>query len=180
MGIEQEMGGDDDDNDNNDTDNEDDVLFPPTQTNPTNEGKEHCDTGHGTLMHQPSKRTRTIRRKQADEEYTLIKRLSHSMENRHKRRMVEKNNGTVFDAFGNYVAKALSEFDNQTSHIAQNKISNIIFEAHAGLLTQEYRSQCQPQRHYFQQMVQPAPGMAASSPQPTIYGKSTATYRDDF
>ena len=48
MGIEQEMGGDDDDNDNNDTDNEDDVLFPPTQTNPTNEGKEHCDTGHGT------------------------------------------------------------------------------------------------------------------------------------
>ena len=42
------------------------------------------------------------------------------MENRHKRRMVEMNNGTVFGAFGNYVA--LSEFDKQTSHIAQNEL----------------------------------------------------------
>ena len=136
MGIEQEMGGDDDDDDDdgdsNDTDNKDDVLFPPTQSNPTNEGKEHCDTGHGTLMHQPSKRTRIIQRKQADEEYTLIKRLSQSMENRHKRRMVEKNNGTVLEAFGNYVAKALSEFDKQTSHIAQNKISNIFLRLMLG------------------------------------------------
>ena len=68
---------DDDDDDDNDADNEDDVLFQPTQTNPTNEGKEHCDTGHGTLTDASTfKRTKTFRRKQADEEYILITTVS--------------------------------------------------------------------------------------------------------
>ena len=49
------------------------------------------------------------------------------------------------------MAKALSELDSQTSSLAQNKINNIIFQAQAGLLTQEMQTQrvIQPQRNYF-------------------------------
>ena len=51
------------------------------------------------------------------------------------------------------MAKALSELDSQTSSLAQNKINNIIFQAQAGLLTQEMQTQrvIQPQRNYFSQ-----------------------------
>ena len=114
------------------------------------------------------------RRKQADEEYQLIKNLSQSIANKHKK----SRNDTVFEAFGNYVAKALSELDKVASNLAQNKI-NIIFQAQAGLLTQEIQTptimQPQPQRNYFHPMM---PG-TSHSPQPPIYGQNSAPYRDD-
>lgn len=77
-----------------------------------------------------------FRRKQAEEEYHLIKNLSQSIANKHK----TKRNDTIYEAFGNYVAKALSEVDKVASNLAQNKINNIIFQAQAGLLTQEIQT----------------------------------------
>ena len=67
-----------------------------------------------------------------------------------------KKSDTIFEAFGNYVGKALSELNNLTSSLAQNKINNIIFQAQAGLLTQEMQTQrvVQPQRNYFQPIFQ--------------------------
>ena len=71
------------------------------------------------------------------------------------------------------MAKALSELDSLTSSLAQNKINDIIFQAQAGLLTQEMQTQrvIQPQRNYFQPILQP--GMP--SPQPQIYGDNGLT-----
>lgn len=87
----------------------------------------------------------------------------------------------MLEAFGNYVTKALSELDSQTSHLAQNKINNIIFQAQAGLLTQEIQPpmmiQPQPQRNYFHPIV---PSGMASSPQPTsIYAEINPSFRDE-
>lgn len=100
--------------------------------------------------------------------------MSQSIANKQKRKRPEKKNDTIYNAFGNYVAKALS------SHLAQNKINNIIFQAQAGLLTQEMQTQTmiqpQPQRHYFHPVMQP--GMSTSPP-PPIYGQNSVSYRDE-
>ena len=70
------------------------------------------------------------------------------------------------------MAKALAELDALTSNLAQNKVNNIIFQAHAGLLTQEMQTSritvFNP-RDYFQPVMQP--GMS-TSPQPPIYGEN--------
>ena len=49
------------------------------------------------------------------------------------------------------MAKALSELDSLTSSLAQNKINDIIFQAQAGLLTQEMQTQrvIQPSEELF-------------------------------
>ena len=110
----------------------------------------------------------------------MIKNLSQSIANKQKRKRPEKKDDTIYEAFGNYVAQALSELDSQTSHLAQNKINNIIFQAQAGLLTQEMQTQTmiqpQPQRHYFLPVMQP--GMSTSPP-PPICGQNSVSYRDD-
>ena len=116
------------------------------------------------------------RRKQAEEEYHLIKNLSQSVANKHK----TKRNDTIYEAFGNYVAKALSELDKVASNLAQNKINNIIFQAQAGLLTQEIQTptvfQPQPQRNYIHPIM---PGTSQSQQHP-IYGQnSSVLYRED-
>ena len=97
--------------------------------------------------------------------------MSQSIANKHKRKQPQKQNDTIYEAFGNYVAKALGELDALTSNLAQNKINNIIFQAQAGLLTQEMQAPriIQPQRNYFQPVMQP--GMS-TSPQPPIYGEN--------
>ena len=87
---------------------------------------------------------------------------------------MKKKNDTIFDAFSNYVTKALSELDTLASHLAQNKITNIIFQAQAGLLTQEMQTQrmAESQRNYFHPGMQPGHGMS-TSPQPPIYGENS-------
>lgn len=108
-------------------------------------------------------------------EYHLIKNLSQSIANKHK----TKRNDTIYEAFGNYVAKALSELDKVASNLAQNKINNIIFQAQAGLLTQEIQTptviQPQPQRNYFHPIM---PGTSQSQQHP-IYGQNSVPYRED-
>ena len=133
-------------------------------------------TGRSTS--EPLSKPSTSRRKHAEEEYQLIKKLSPSIANKHKRKTLQKKNDTIFEAFGNYVAQALSELDSQVSHLAQNKINNIIFQAQAGLLTQEVQAQTmmQPPRNYFHPIMQP--GMSTSS-QPQMYGQNSAPCGDD-
>ena len=93
--------------------------------------------------------------------------MSQSIGNKLKRKWLEKQNDTIFEAFGNYVAKALAELDSFTSSLAQNMINNI-FQAQAVLLTKEMQTPriVQPQKYYFQPIIQPS---IATSPQPPIY-----------
>ena len=110
----------------NDDDNEseDDSLNPSTPS-PTNQTEDGGDELSERSTSEPLKKRTTSKRKQAEEEYHLIKNLSQSIANKHKR----KQNNTISEAFGNYVAQALSELDKVASHLAQNKINNIIFQA---------------------------------------------------
>ncbi len=157
---------------------EDDSLDPSTASSPTDLTKDGSDQVTARSTSEPLRKPSTSRRKQAEERYQLIKNLSQSIANRHKIKKVEKKNDTVYEAFGNYVAQALSELDSQVSHMAQNEISNIIFQAQAGLLTQEIQAQTmmQPRINLFHPIMQP--GMS-SSPQPQMYGQNSAAYRDD-
>ncbi|XP_046863243.1 uncharacterized protein LOC124456987 [Xenia sp. Carnegie-2017] len=129
---------------------------------------------------QPIQRPTTSRKRQAEEEFNLIKRLSSSIAKKRKRRK-ENNGGNMLDGFGVYVAKALSELDPRTCHLAQNKINGIIFQAQAGQLvpTQEIPPQmlrAQSQRNYFNPNV--SSGMPSSST-PPLYYENNASYRDD-
>lgn len=129
---------------------------------------------------QPIQRPTTSRKRQAEEEFNLIKSLSNSIAEKGKRRK-ENNGGNMLDAFGVYVAKALSELDPRTCHLAQNKINGIIFQAQAGLLapTQEIPPQmlrAQSQRNYFNPNI--SIGMPSSST-PPLYDENNASYRDD-
>ena len=161
----------------NDDDNEseDDSLNPSTPS-PTNQTEDGGDEFSGRSTSEPLKKRTTSKRKQAEEEYHLIKNLSQSIANKHKR----KRNNTIFEAFGNYVAQALSELDKVASHLAQNKINNI-FQAQAGLLTQEMQTQAmmqpQSQINYFHPIMQP--GMSRS-PQPPIYVQNSVPCSDDY
>jgi hypothetical protein len=75
----------------------------------------------------------------------------------------------------------LSELDKVASHLAQNKINNIIFQAQAALLTQEMQTQAmmqpQSQRNDFHPIMQP--GMSRS-PQPPIYVQNSEPCSDDY
>lgn len=78
------------------------------------------------------------KKRQADEEYKLIKQLSESMAERHKKRKYDEPiSRNSLEAFGQCVSQALSELDNKACHLAQHRLSNIIFQAQTGLLAQE-------------------------------------------
>lgn len=158
-------------------------LSPPGS--PTNITEEvGNDLMPATSTNEPLRKQTSSKRKQAEEEIHLLQNLSQSIENKNKRRREgKKKNNTIFEAFGNYVAQVLSELDSRTGHLAQHKISNIIFQAQAGLLSLETmmppsltQTVTQPQRNYFHPVMQP--GMLTSPP-PSIYGENSASYRDD-
>lgn len=113
---------------------------------------------------QPSKSIpHCSKKRQADEEYKLIKHLSESMVERHKKRKYDEPiSKNLLEAFGQYVSQALSELDNKVCHLAQHRISNIIFQAQTGLLAQEAQSTVvmQQQRNQFQ----PIPSFHIPSP----------------
>ena len=161
MSFEREDDDDDESDDNNGS------LDLSIASSLANEREYGGDQVSQKSTSQPLKRRLTTRKKQAEEEYNLIKNLSQSVANKNKRKNPPKQNDTMFEAFGNYIAKALSELDGLTSSLAQNKINNILFQAQAGLLRQELQTQSviQPQRNYFQPILQ----TGISSPQPQMY-----------
>ena len=99
----------------------------------------------------------TSRKRQADEEYKLIKNLSESIAGRYKKqksdKFVAKN---ALEAFGTYVTQALSEMNNDVCHLAQHKINNILFQAQTGFLLQETQTAAVIQQQQLQQF-QPIP-----------------------
>lgn len=125
--------------------------------------------GATTSTKQPIKRPSSSRKRQADEEFTLIKSLSQSMAEKHKRKKIATQGNIMLQSFANYIANALSELDSKTCHLAQNKINNIIFQAQDGLLVPEVPSPMMqsPAQHAFLPVPYHAmpTGMTTSSPQ---------------
>ena len=114
------------DNDHNESDDNDGILDLSSASSPTNETEEGGDQVSRKSTSEPLlKKQATTRKKQAEEEYNLIKKLSQSIANKHKRKNLPKLKDTIHEV--------LSELDGLTSSLAQNKINNIIFQAQGGL-----------------------------------------------
>ena len=79
--------------DNTDNESEDDSLNQSTQSNFTSQTKEGSDQVSGKSTNDPLRKTALSKRKQADEEYQLIKELSLSIANKNKRKRAERKNG---------------------------------------------------------------------------------------
>lgn len=80
------------------------------------------------------------RKRQADEEFKLIRGLTESIAERKKRRQMLENQSTGPDeAFGRYVIQTLSELDSYVKHLAQYRINDILFQAQTGELTRSQR-----------------------------------------
>ena len=81
------------------------------------------------------------RKRQADEEFKLIKGLTESIaEKRNKRRTSENQSAGPDDAFGRYILQTLSELDKDVKHLVQYHINDILFQAQTGELTQKIRA----------------------------------------
>ena len=88
------------------------------------------------------------RKRQADEEFKLIKGLTESIVERRKRKLIENQSASPDDAFGRYIIQTLAELDSNVKHLAQYRINDILFQAQTGELarshsnTGTYQSTC--------------------------------------
>lgn len=160
---------------------EDDFPENSDNVSPSNE----IDDGESGVMPRSTSKPlpkSTSRKRQANEEYNLMKNLSVSIANRHKRRQQEKKSVNMLEAFGTYVTKALSEMDTKTCHFVQHKINNLIFQAQAGFLNQDMHPQSvhpQSQINYFRPVAQR--DIAASPQSPSMYldNNVQVSFRDE-
>ena len=77
------------------------------------------------------------RKKQAEEEYKLIKGLAQSIaEKRSKKPKVDSKLSSTAETFGRYVAQTLTELDTHVQNMAKHRINNILFQAQMGELVQ--------------------------------------------
>ena len=71
-----------------------------------------------------------------------------------KRQKSDKQIKNPVEAFGKYITETLSELDQASLHLAQHRISNILFLAQTGTLTQDNQlgmlDPIQPQCRFFQ------------------------------
>ena len=100
-------------------------------------------------------RLKPNRRRQAEEELKLIKGLAQSIsERRAKVQRTEKATNTAIEHFSQYVAHTLYDLDNGARHLAQHKISQVLFQAQTGTLTVDnpygFMAPTQPQPQFFQ------------------------------
>ncbi|XP_046863222.1 uncharacterized protein LOC124456965 [Xenia sp. Carnegie-2017] len=79
------------------------------------------------------------RKKQAEEEYHLIKGLAKSMsEKKNKKLKTDNKQKNQTDTFGRYVSYTLAELEPKVRFVAQHHINNILFQAQSGeLLTRQ-------------------------------------------
>ena len=94
------------------------------------------------------------RKRQADEEFKLIKGLTESIaEKRNKRQTSENQSAGPDDAFGRYILQTLSELDKDVKHLVQYRINDILFQAQTGELTKNQsmgtRAPIPAQQHAF-------------------------------
>ena len=93
------------------------------------------ETPRGT---QESVKLKPNRKRQADEELKLITGLAQSItERRALAQRTEKSVNSQVESFSQYVSHTLSELDPRVRHLAQHKISQVLFQAQTGLLTME-------------------------------------------
>ena len=106
-------------------------------------------------------KVKASRKKQAEEEFKLLKNLAVSIGERKakKAKLETQNNGT---ACGRYVVHALSELDPATRILAQHEITNILFPAQTGELRSKRGIRTlppspfiQPQQQTFQPISRP-------------------------
>ena len=95
------------------------------------------------------------RKRQAEEEFKIIQGLAQSLaERKSKTQKSNKPATNPVEPFCQYVAQTLSALDTGVRHLAEHKISQILFQAQTGTLAQEnpYGSiaPIQPQPHFFQ------------------------------
>ena len=96
---------------------------------------------------------KTNRKRQAEEEYKVIQGLAQNIaEKRQKKANLEKSASNPVLSFCKYVAQSLTELEPQVRHVAQHRISEILFQAQTGTLVQEnqYRQPNRPQPQHFQ------------------------------
>ena len=78
------------------------------------------------------------RKRQADEEFKLIKGLTESIAERRKRKLIENQSASPDDAFGRYIIQTLAELDSNVKHLAQYHINDILFQAQTGELARSH------------------------------------------
>ena len=109
------------------------------------------ETGRGS---QETVKLKPNRKRQADEELIVIKGLAQSITERTaKAQRMEKSANSQVDSFCQYVSHTLSELDPRVQHLAQHKISQVLFQAQTGSLTVKslygFMASNQPQPQFF-------------------------------
>ena len=81
------------------------------------------------------------RKKQAEEEFQLIKGLATSINDRNrKKQKAEGKKDNALHMFGCYVTETLTTLEPKMKHLAQHHINNILFQAQMGSLGQEAKT----------------------------------------
>ena len=88
----------------------------------------------------------TSRKRQAEEEFNLIKGLTSAIQERAKKKPdVSSNISKQHSAYGQYIAETLSDLEPRVRAIAQHKINEIIFQAQTGMFSLQHSATIQPQ-----------------------------------
>ncbi|CAB4002773.1 Hypothetical predicted protein [Paramuricea clavata] len=125
---------------------------------------ENVNTVQFTKSTKEPLKVKASRKKQAEEEFKLLKNLAVSTGERKakKAKLGTQNNGTAEYAFGRYVVHALSELDPATRIFSQHEIINILFQAQTGELRSKHSIRTlppspviQPQQQTFQPISRP-------------------------
>ncbi|XP_070571412.1 uncharacterized protein [Ptychodera flava] len=91
--------------------------------------------GDDKSTNKPMKtKMKSSKRHQAEMEYELIKGVAESITERNKRQKCGDEKKDAVETFGNYVTQTLRELEPKMRHLAQHRISNILFEAQTGSL----------------------------------------------
>ncbi|XP_034024034.1 uncharacterized protein LOC117508389 [Thalassophryne amazonica] len=134
--------------DNNDDEDDTESLQDNPSTPSTLDGTDQDVTPGRKSTKEPLKaKTKSSAKRQAEDEYHLIKELTQTLSDRKKKR--EENAHQKIDPFACYVSEALSQLDPKMKHLAVHHINTVIFQAQMGTLGQ-LQSQPQSQVHSLQ------------------------------
>lgn len=93
--------------------------------------------GHVSKSTKEPIKIKPSRKKQAEEEYKLIKGLAESIaERKSKKPKVDTKLSSTAETFGRYIAHTLTELDTHVQHMVKHRINNILFQAQTGELVQ--------------------------------------------
>ena len=126
----------------------------------------HCDDDLDLITKstkQPLKtRPKSLKKNQQEQEYELLRGLSHSIAQRDiKRQKLDSPTNNTVGTFGRYVTETLSELEPKLRNLAQHHINEIIFQAQMGILdhfNQHATTEVlQPQPRFYQPFTEQQP-----------------------